>query len=154
LTGEPTSLDPQYLSERTEILRQPQGVQDAYARQYVNDLVAHCDAVDQAAAARVAYEAACLRLGGTLATSNGGGAVISVKDPKIAWAADSYTKGQCIVTYFVTEIIQSLTYVLPLFDNGSFDESRYSYNRDVRCQGHPEDFHSDTGVCLVVGFLG
>jgi hypothetical protein len=165
VTGNPQSLDPQYLSVRTDVLRQPQGVQDAYIRQYVNQLVAQCDqtelaaihaqqAAQQAAADRVAYEASCTQLGGSLALTDGGGLVLSVHDPHIAWTADAYKAGQCIVTYYVTGIDQSLAYVLPLASNGAFDPTEYVYNRDVRCNGYPELFHADTGVCLVVGFSG
>jgi hypothetical protein len=163
-TGAPTSLDSQYLEERTLVLRQPQGVQDAYIRQYVDQLVAQCDqaelaviqaeqAAKQAASDRVPYGASCMRLRGSLASTDGGGLVASVRDPHIAFTADSYKKGQCIVTYYVAEIGQSLTYLIPLASNGSFDSKQYAYNSDVRCAGHPEAFHSDTGVCVVVGFI-
>ncbi len=164
VTGAPTSLDSEYLNERTLVLQQPQGVQDAHVRQYVNDLVAQCDqtelaaiqaqqAAQQADADLVAYQAFCLRLGGTVASADGGGLVQSVRNRKFFWAADGYKKGQCVITYYVTEIGQSLTYNVPVASDGSFDRTAYSYNRDVRCKGHAEDFHSDTGVCVVVGFL-
>jgi len=164
LTGEPNSLDSQYLDERTQVLRQPQGVQDAYVRQYVNQFVAQCDQTElsaiqdkldaaQAAVDRLNYESSCLRLNGSLASADFSGLVGSVRDPHIAFTADTYKKGQCIVTYNVTEIGQSLTYVVPLATNGSMDSRQYTYNQNVRCSGHPEDFHEDTGVCLVVGFI-
>jgi hypothetical protein len=106
----------------------------------------------QAVVDRAAYQATCLRLGATIAAADGGGAAPS-RDPHIFWAEDAWKKGECIITYYVTEIGQSLTYDVPLSSNGSFESGRYTYNRDTRCAGHPEDFHADTGVCVVVGFL-
>jgi hypothetical protein len=153
LTGEPHSLDTTYLGERTLILKQPSGVQQAYIREYVNALVASCDNDAQAASDRAAFERSCVRLGGLIASSDDGGPVQSTRNPSIAWAADSWKRGQCIITYDVSEISQKLTYVIPLASNGSLDASKFAYNRDVRCKGHPEDFYTDTGVCVVVGFL-
>jgi hypothetical protein len=153
MTGEPHSLDSKYLSERTVVLKQPSGVQQAYIREYVNALTATCDSTAQAAADRGAFEASCVRIGGLIAPADGGGPVTSVRNPRFAWAADSWKRGQCIITYDVSEVGQKLTYVVPLAANGSFDTARFAYNRDTRCSGHPEAFHSDTGVCVVVGFL-
>jgi hypothetical protein len=153
LTGEPHSLDSTYLSERTVVLKQPSGVQQASIREYVNALIASCDRDAQAAVDLAGLTTSCVRLGGLIAASDGGGPVTSVRDPRFAWAADSWKSGQCIITYDVSEIGQKLAYVVPLASNGTFDASRLAHNRDVRCKGHPEDFHADTGVCVVVGFL-
>jgi len=71
LSGQPTSLDSQYLDERTQVLRQPKDVQQAYIRQYVNQLVADCDDAETARIQQAAYASACARMGGSIARTGG-----------------------------------------------------------------------------------
>src|SRR5712691_2693064 len=71
LTGQPTSLDSQYLDERTQMLRQPKDVQQAYIRQYVNQLVADCDEAEAARIQQATYASACARMGGSIAHNGG-----------------------------------------------------------------------------------
>jgi hypothetical protein len=158
LTGEPRSLDERYLGARTAVLKQPAAVQEAYIRQYVNQLTASCDRTEQAAQAatarRVSFSTACTQLGGSIASSDGTGAVPIAPPiaahPNAWWVTDRYKKGDCVITY---NIGQDLIYIIPLAPDGTLDGVKYAYNRDVRCKGYPKAFHSDTGVCVTVGWL-
>jgi hypothetical protein len=149
LTGQPTSLDSEYLDERTQVLRQPKDVQQAYIRQYVNQLVAYCDAAEDARNQQAAYAAACARMGGSIAQHGGanGGAFSTSGSANIQYPGP-WLEGQCTVTYKVGGY--NPTYVLPLNADGSVNTQEYNYNRDVRCKDHPKAFDSTTGICMTV----
>ncbi len=148
LTGQPTSLDSAYLSERTLVLQQPQGVQDAYIRQYVNQQVADCDAAETARIQQATYASACIRMGGSIAQQGGeNGGIFSTSGGNLSYPG-SWRAGQCVVTYEVGGYHP--TYVLPLNPDGSINTQEYDNNRDVRCNGHPRAFDTTTGICMFV----
>jgi|SRR5712691_2985912 len=149
LTGQPTSLDSQYLDERTQVLRQPKDVQQAYIRQYVNQLVADCDAADAARAQQGAYASACARMGGSIAQQGGAnGGAFSESGGNLAYPGP-WLAGQCVVTYHFTSGYTP-TYVLPLNPDGSINTQEYDYNRDVRCKDDSKAFDTKTGICMFI----
>ena len=149
LTGQPTSLDAQYLDERTYVLRQPKDVQQAYIRQYVNQLVVDCDDAEAARIQQAAYAAACVRMGGSIAQQGGAnGGAFSESGGNLAYPGP-WQAGQCVVTYHFNAGYTP-TYVLPLNPDGSVNTQEYDYNRDVRCKDHPKAFDSTTGICMIV----
>jgi hypothetical protein len=148
LTGQPTSLDSRYLNERTQALRQPKDVQQAYIRQYVNQLVADCDDAETARIQQEAFASACIRMGGSIAKQGGAnGGAFSESGGNLTYPGP-WRAGQCIVTYEVGGYHP--TYVLPLSADGSVNTQEYDNNRDVRCKDHPRAFNTSTGICMVV----
>jgi hypothetical protein len=146
VTGQPQSLDPQYLDERTSVLKQPQAVQDAYIRQYVNQLVAGCDGAELARIQLAAYASACISRGGSIAQHEGAnGGIFSESGGNLTYPP-GWRAGQCVVTYHFNGY--SPTYVLPLSADGSVNTREYDNNRDVRCKSHPTSFDSVTGICV------
>jgi len=149
LTGQPTSLDSQYLQERTDVLRQPKDVQQAYVRQYVNQLVTDCDDAEAALIQQAAYASACVRMGGSIAQQGGAnGGALSESGGNLAYAGP-WRAGQCIVTYHFTSGYTP-TYVLPLNPDGSINRQEYDYNFDVRCNDDPKTFDAKTGICMFI----
>ena len=149
LTGQPTSLDTQYLQERTLVLKQPSAVQQAYIREYVNQQVADCDAAENARIQKAAYALACARKGGSIAQQGGAnGGALSESGGNLAYPGP-WLAGQCVVTYQFTSGYTP-TYVLPLNPDGSVNTQQYDNNRDVRCNGHPRAFDTTTGICMIV----
>jgi hypothetical protein len=151
LTGQPPSLDSQYLQERTYVLQQPKDVQHAYIRQYVNQLVADCDGAEATRIQKAAYDAACIRVGGSIAQHDGanGGAFSTSGSGNMLYPGPWHA-GQCVVTYQVGGY--QPTYVVPLNADGSMNTEQYDYNRDVRCKDHPKAFDGMTGICMAVTF--
>src|SRR4029077_1054633 len=99
---QPTSLDSQYLQERTLVLKQPSGVQQAYIREYVNQLSADCDAAEAARIQQAAYASACVRMGGSIAQQGGAnGGALSESGANLAYPGP-WLAGQCVVTYHFT----------------------------------------------------
>jgi hypothetical protein len=148
LTGQPTSLDTQYLQERTLVLSQPKDVQQAYIRQYVNQQVADCDGAETAHIQQAAYASACISRGGSIAQHEGAnGGAFSESGGNLAYPGP-WRAGQCVVTYHFSGY--SPTYVLPLNADGSDNTQEYDNNRDVRCKGHPKAFDSLTGICMTI----
>ncbi len=149
LTGKPTSLDTQYLQERTQVLKQPKDVEQAYIRQYVNQQVADCDAAETAHIQQAAYASACGSRGGSIAQREGAnGGAFSESGGNLTYPGP-WRAGQCVVTYHFTSGYTP-TYVLPLNPDGTVNTSEYDNNRDVRCKGHPKAFDAVTGVCMTV----
>jgi hypothetical protein len=149
LTGQPTSLDSQYLQERTLVLQQPKDVQQAYIRQYVNQQIADCDTAENARIQQAAYALACARKGGSIAQQGGAnGGAFSESGGNLAYPGP-WLAGQCIVTYHFTSGYTP-TYVLPLNPDGSVNTQEYLNNRDVRCKDDPKAFDTTTGICMFI----
>jgi len=148
LTGQPISMDAKFLDERTNALKQPKGVQEAYIRQYVNQLVADCDSAEAARNQQAAYAAACTRRGGTIAQSSGAnGGAFSTSGGNLSYPGP-WSAGQCVVTHSFSGYTP--TYVIPLNPDGSLNTDQYDYNRDVQCKDHPKAFDATSGVCMEV----
>lgn len=149
LTGQPTSLDTPYLQERTLVLKQPSGVQQAYIREYVNKLIADCDDAETARIQQAAYASACVRMGGSIAQQGGAnGGAFSESGGNLAYPGP-WRAGQCVVTYHFTSGYTP-TYVLPLNADGSVNTQEYDNNRDVTCKGDPRAFDTTTGICMFI----
>jgi hypothetical protein len=149
LTGQPTSLDSQYLDERTLVLKQPTGVQQAYIREYVNQLSADCDAAESTRIQQAAYALACVGMGGSIAQQGGAnGGALSESGGNLAYPGP-WRAGQCVVTYQFSSGYTP-TYVLPLNADGSVNRQEYDYNFDVRCKDDQKAFDAKTGICMII----
>jgi hypothetical protein len=140
MTGEPSNMDDTYLSERSSILRQPAGVRDAYARRYINGVVALCDQQERARNVAATFKTSCEQLGGLIARTGGTGGY--------GYELIDYNAGACLVDYPVNG--HDALYPLPLAVDGSFDQTKYAANRDG-CRDSEFSFHTDTGVCAYKG---
>jgi hypothetical protein len=131
------------------VLRQPKDVQQAYIRQYVNQLVTDCDDAEAARIQQAAYAAACTRMGGLIAQRGGAnGGAFSESGGNLAYPGP-WLAGQCVVTYHFTSGYTP-TYVLPLNPDGSINTQEYDYNRDVRCKDDAKAFDAKTGICMFI----
>jgi hypothetical protein len=139
VTGQPQSLDPHYLDERAAVLKQPQAVQDAYIRQYVNQVVADCDGAELARIQLAAFTASCTSKGGSIAPRDG-------STPGWTYPG-AYRAGQCIVYVQFSGGHEGI-YVVPLSADGTWDTSQYDRNLAACTNaGHPTSFNSSTGIC-------
>ncbi|SRR5450759_788020 len=139
VTGQPQSLDPQYLDERASVLKQPQAVQDAYIRQYVNQLVADCDGTELARIQLAAFTASCTSKGGSIAPTDG-------STPGASYPG-AYRAGQCIVYVQYSGGHEGI-YVIPINADGSWNTQQFDKNQAVCTDaGHPKSFDPSTGVC-------